>query len=102
MTNDLMEGRQEYLDALERRIEEWTARVEALEARAADADPVAKADVEEGIDELWRRLDEAREAHEHLSAADESGWARCRTALDQTWSEVEDAYGDLQRTLKRF
>ena len=101
MTNDLMEGRREYLDAQERRIEEWTARVEALEARAADADPAAKADVEEGIDELWRRLDEAREAHAQLSQSDPDGWGKCRDVLDQTWSEAEDAYGDLQRTLKR-
>ena len=102
MANDLMEGRREYLDTLERRIDEWSARVEALEARAADADPLAKADVEEGIDELWRRLDEARDAHGQLAEADESAWTRCRSALDQTWSEVEDAYSDLQRTLKRF
>ncbi|HEY7509827.1 MAG TPA: hypothetical protein VIG50_06205 [Vicinamibacteria bacterium] len=101
MANELGEGPGPYLDALERRIEEWTARVEALEARAADADPAAKADVEEGIDELWRRLDEAREAHGQLAEADQSAWARCRSALDQTWSEVEDAYSDLQRTLKR-
>ena len=101
MTNDLMEGRQGYLDTLERRIEEWTARVEALEARAADADPAAKADVEEGIDELWRRLDEAREAHAGLSAAGEDGWGLQRDRLDQTWSEVEDAYAELQRALRR-
>ena len=101
MTNDLMESRQVYLDTLERRIEDWTARVEALEARAADADPVAKADVEEGIDELWRRLDEAREAHAHLAQAGEDGWGLQRDRLDQTWSEVEDAYAELQRALRR-
>jgi hypothetical protein len=101
MTNELMEGRREYLDMLERRIEEWAARVEALEARAADADPVAKADVEEGIDELWRRLDEARDAHAHLSEAGEDGWGRDRDRLDQTWSEVEDAYAELLRALRR-
>jgi hypothetical protein len=102
MTNDLMEGRQEYLETLERKIDEWTARVEALEGRAADADPVAKADVEEGIDELWRRLEEAREAHGQLAQADDGGWSRCRSTLDQTWSEVEDAYTDLARTLKNY
>jgi hypothetical protein len=101
MIDELMEGRQEYLDTLERRIEEWTARVEALDARAADADPAAKADVEEGIDELWRRLDEAREAHTRLAQAGDDAWGRDRDRLDQTWSEVEEAYAELQRTLRR-
>jgi hypothetical protein len=101
MTNELMESRQEYLDALERRIEDWTARVEALEARAADADPVAKADFEEGIDELWTRLDAARDGHLRLAEADEAAWSECQSSCDQAWAEVEDAYNDLRRTLER-
>ena len=101
MTNALMESRQGYLDALERRIEEWAARVEALEARAADADPVAKADFEEGIDLLWTRLDAARDGHLRRAAADEEAWSDCRSSCEQAWAEVEDAYGDLRRTLDR-
>jgi hypothetical protein len=99
MTNELLESRQEYLDALERRIEAWTARVETLEARAADADPVAKADFEEGIDELWTRLDAARDGHLRLAEADGDAWAACRSSCEQAWSEVEDSYDDLRRTL---
>jgi hypothetical protein len=101
MTNRLIDARQEYLDGLERRIEDWTARVEALEARAADADPVSKADFEEGIDELWKRLDAARDEHLRLAEADEDAWSTCRSSCDQAWSEVEDAYGDLHRMLLR-
>jgi hypothetical protein len=100
MSNELMDGRRTYLDALERRIEEWAAGVEALEARAADADPVVKAEVEEGIDLLWRRLDEARDAHVQLAEADDGAWTGCRSTLERSWSEVEDAIGDLRRTLK--
>ena len=101
MRNELMEGRQGYLDALERRLEDWTARLEALEARAADADPEAKADFEARIDELWSRLDAARDGHAQLMDADEGTWTERRSAVDEVWSEVEDAYSDFERTLTR-
>ena len=101
MTHELMEHRQHYLDALERRIEEWTARVEAIEARAADADPVVKAELEEGIDELRSRLEATRDGHAQLADCDEDAWPGGRRDLDQAWSDVEDAYRDLHRTLAR-
>jgi hypothetical protein len=99
MTSEIIEHRREYLDALERRIEELAARVEALEAHAADADPVVKADLEEGIDELHSRLDDTRERHARLLEAQDEAWPHERTACDQAWTDVEDAYRDLHRTL---
>ena len=96
-----MEGRREYVEALERKIEDWTARLEALEARAADADPEDKADYEERIDELWSRLDAAREQHGRLRDASEQTWAECKAAVDRAWSDVEDSYTDFERALAR-
>jgi chromosome segregation ATPase len=96
-----MEGRQEYLEMLERKIEDWTARLETLEARAADADPEDKAEYEERIDELWSRLESARDQHGQLREADGETWADRKRAVDQAWSEVEDAYSDFERTLAR-
>jgi hypothetical protein len=99
MTTTGIEGRQAYLDRLERRIEDWTARLEALEARAADAEPVVKAEFEEGLDLLWNRLDGARDVYVQLTEADEAAWTACRSACDEVWSDVEDAYQDLHRAL---
>ena len=101
MSQDLMEGRRQYLDALERRIEEWTARVEAIEARCADADPVTKADFEEKIEELWARLETARDGLTRLEGTSEEGWDGRRPALDAVWSDVVDAYGELYRALRQ-
>lgn len=101
MRNEPIERRQEYLDALERRLESWAARIEGLEAVAADADPVSKAEFEERIDELWSCLDAARDGHAHLAEADEAAWTECRAALDQAWSDVEEAYSDFERILAR-
>jgi hypothetical protein len=101
MSEEPGEGRQAYLDGLERRLEGWSARIEALEALAADADPVSKAEFGERIDELWTRLDAARDGHAQLAAADEAAWAQCRRTLDQACGEVEDAYRDFERTLAR-
>jgi hypothetical protein len=101
MSNEPDERRQAYLDALGRRLESWSARIEALEALAADADPVSKAEFEERIDELWTCLDAARDGHAQCAAADEAAWAQHRSALDQACSEVEDAYSDFERTLAR-
>lgn len=94
-----MSNRDEYIDKAAERLKEWSAKVDEMQAKAADAAGTAKAEMEAKLKELYERRDEARYMLNRMQAAGEDAWQDARGHVDTALGELKNA---AEAAFKRF
>ncbi|QAB16095.1 sll1863 family stress response protein [Hydrogenovibrio thermophilus] len=86
-------NKQAYQAKLQAQLDEWSANIDALEAKARQADAQARIDLQAEIDTL--------KTYQHQA---EAKLAELKTASDQAWQDlkqgIEQAHDNLKRALQ--
>jgi hypothetical protein len=72
-------------------LEQWGARVDALEARAGKVDAAARSALNEQASELAKLQDVARQHFEELKSASADMWQDARNSVEVKWSQLSIA-----------
>ncbi|QTP60598.1 hypothetical protein HNO53_18900 [Billgrantia antri] len=92
-----MNRRDEFVEQMKARLDEWNAEIEALAARARRAGAEAQTRYHDDIERLRRRRDETRRRLEELQYASEAAWDSLQQGLDDAWELMRKALRDAQR-----
>lgn len=80
-----------YQHKMAAQLEEWGARIDALEARANKAEASAKRVLNEHASELAKLQDSAKETFEELKAAPAESWTEIKNTVEVKWSQLSSA-----------
>jgi len=81
--------RKAYEEKLDAQLEEWSAQIALLKARAE-----GKIEYNKTIETLQRRQDEARAKLHELKTAGDEAWEDLKTGAEKAWDEVKTAFHD--------
>lgn len=90
----MKDKRKAYEEKLDAQLEEWSAHIALLKARADKARAEAKVEYYKTIEALQRRQDEARTKLQELRTAGDEAWEDLKTGAEKAWEEVKTAFHD--------
>ena len=88
----MKDKRKAYEEKLDAQLEEWSAQIALLKARADKARAEAKVEYYKTIETLQRRQDEARTKVQELKTAGDEAWEDLKTGAEKAWDEVKAAF----------
>ena len=88
----MKDKRKAYEEKLDAQLEEWSAQIALLRARADKAKAEAKIEYYKTIETLQHRQDEARAKLHALKTAGDEAWEDIKTAAEKAWDEVKTAF----------
>jgi multidrug resistance efflux pump len=84
--------RKAYEEKIDAQLEEWSAQIALLKARADKARAEAKVEYYKTIEALQRRQDEARAKLDELKTAGDEAWEDLKKGAEKAWDEVKAAF----------
>ncbi len=72
-------------------LDEWTARLDVLEAKVAQADAGAKIELHKAADELRKLHASGKKQLGQLVSASADAWMEAKRGLDDGWTKVSSA-----------
>ena len=88
----MKDRRKAYEEKLDAQLEEWSAQIAQLKARADKAKAEAKIEYNKAIEALQRRQDEATAKVHELKTAGDEAWEDIKTGSEKAWAEVKAAF----------
>lgn len=89
-----MNRRDEFVEQMKARLDEWNAEIDALSERARRAGAEAQTRYQEDIERLKQRRDETRRRLEALQFAGEAAWDSLQQGLEEAWELMRKAWRD--------
>lgn len=87
-----MSSRQEVVDKLKSKLDEWNTKIDALEVQAKLAEMENRGKYESEIARLKQKRDELREPLEKIPESGEKAFEELRSGAEQAWEVLSDAY----------
>ncbi len=94
-----MSDRENYIAKAKARIDQWTAEIDRLEAKAREADADARLAYSQQIEEMRSQRDTAQEKLAELRQAGDSAWEDVKSGFDKAWDDMTSA---LDKATARF
>ena len=88
----MKDKRKAYEEKIDAQLEEWSAQIALLKARADKARAEAKVEYYKTIEALQHKQDEARTKLHELKTAGDEAWEDLKTAAEKAWDEVKAAF----------
>ena len=86
-----MSRRDEYVATMKRQLDEWSAEMDALEAKAHDAQEAAKLKYQEQLSALRTQRLAGEKKLEAVQTATEDSWERLKAETDNVWEAFKDS-----------
>ena len=86
-----MDKRKRYEEKLDAQLEEWSAQMTLLKAKADSAMAEAKIQYYKTIEALQYEQDTARMKLGELKGASDEAWEEIKTGVEEAWTIVEDS-----------
>jgi hypothetical protein len=96
----MKDKRKAYEEKLDAQLEEWSAQIALLKARADKAKAEAKIEYYKTIEALQQRQDEAGTKLHELKTAGDEAWEDLKTGAEKAWTEVKAAFHDAASKFK--
>jgi uncharacterized coiled-coil DUF342 family protein len=87
-----MTTRNEYVENLKARLDEWNADLAKWEAKARTAKTDLRIDYEMQLEDLRKRRDEAMERLGELQSSAGEAWKDLSEGADQAWTRMREAF----------
>lgn len=94
-----MSERDAYQKKLEAKLDEWRADIDKLKAKAAGAGAEAEVEINELLNDLRARRDQAEAKLDKLRHAGEGAWHDLKSGIELAFDEFERS---VERARKRF
>ncbi|WP_305906474.1 hypothetical protein Q9L42_001045 [Methylomarinum sp. Ch1-1] len=94
-----MNNRDEYVNKMKAKLDQWNADIEKLEAQAKEAGADMRIEHEQEIKALKAQRDEAAKKLEELQSAGEDAWQDIKSGAESAWDSLDSA---LNSATKRF
>jgi hypothetical protein len=95
--NDKRKAYEEKLDA---QLDEWSAELSLLKAKADKAKADAKIEYFKTIEALQLKQNEAKAKLRQLKSAGDDAWEDLKAGAEKAWAEVKTAYHDASSRFK--
>ena len=86
-----MSTRDEYVARMKRELDEWSAEMDALEARAHEAREDAKVKYQEQLSALHTKRLEGEKRLQAIKAATGDSWEQLKADSDNVWEAFKDS-----------
>lgn len=86
-----MTKKQAYEERLRAELDEWTAKIDVLKAKADKAEAGAKIKYYETIEELQAKQTLAKDKLRRLHEASDDAWEDLKKGIQSAWSDLGDA-----------
>lgn len=86
-----MKKRDEYIQFLHKKIDDWNAEIDELMAKAEEVEADAKDEVQEKIKLLKSKRGEFEEILEKITSSGEAAWEDLKSGIDLAWEAVNEA-----------
>ena len=86
-----MSNKQEYQDKMHAQIDEWSARIDLLKAKAKKADAEAKSRYLETVEELEEKKLAAKGKLREIEKAGDEAWEDLKAGFEASWNNLKDA-----------
>jgi hypothetical protein len=80
-----------HIDKVKAQVDEWSARLDVLKAKAAKADASARIELHKAADDMSTLQDAAKKHLEELLAASVEASKEAKSGLDDAWSTMSAA-----------
>jgi DNA anti-recombination protein RmuC len=87
-----MSTRQEYIDKLKSKLDEWNAAIDKLEVQAKLAEMENRQKYEAEIETFKQKRDEIQERLNTMRSSGEQAFEDLRQGVEQAWDSLWDAY----------
>ena len=87
-----MNDKQAYEKKVQARLDEWSAEIDRLKAKAADLEADAQLEYNERIEALRTLRDSAAEKLEKLRKSGDDAWEDLKGGVDEAWTKLEAAF----------
>lgn len=94
-----MSAREELIQKLKTRLDEWNKSIDELEAQAEKVEADAKIKLQEQLQELKKQRDSARNDLRDLQSAGSEAFEDMKDGLEQAWKSINDSF---RSALTRF
>ena len=88
----MKDKRKAYEEKIDAQLEEWSAQIALLKARADKAKAEVKIEYFKTIEALQHKQDEARANLHGLKTAGDEAWEDLKTGVEKAWAEVKTAF----------
>jgi len=88
----MMSDREQYVEKMKARIDQWNADLAKLEARSREAEADMRVKYDQQIQELREERERAEERLKELQRASEDSWKRLRDGMESAWDEMAKAF----------
>ena len=92
-------NRDEYVDALKAKIDEWNEQIGKAEAQMNQATADAQARYEAQVAEMKQHAEEAQAKLQELGKAQTEEWDKQRANFEAAWKDISEGFG---RAWSRF
>ena len=86
-----MNKRKRYEEKLDAQLEEWSAQMALLKAKADSATAEVKIQYYKSIEALQYEQDTARMKLDELKGASDEAWEEIKTGVEEAWTVVQDS-----------
>ena len=87
-----MDSRQDYLERLKLKLDEWNAKIDELEVQAKLAEMENREKYESELARLRNQRDELADRIDKMRDAGEKAFEELRAGAEQAWESLADAY----------
>ena len=95
-----MDKRKAYEEELDAQLEEWSAEIALLDAKADKATAETKIEYYKMITIVQRKQETAMMKFQELRAASDDGWEDLKAGAEKAWAEVKTALQDAASKFK--
>jgi predicted aldo/keto reductase-like oxidoreductase len=90
----MLKDRKNYENRLDAQLAQWKAEIDVLKAKAARTEVDAKVHVDQSIDAMQRKHDEAAGRLRGLKASSDDAWEDLKTSTEKAWTEFKALFHD--------
>ncbi|MGY4879190.1 hypothetical protein ACLUEY_15065 [Vreelandella aquamarina] len=95
-----MSQRDEFVEDMKARLDEWNAEIDKLTAKAHQANDDAREKYKEDIERLKQRQAETEQRLEELQHASSEAWDTIREGMEDSWELMQKAFRDASSRFK--
>ena len=83
--------REDYLNKVKAKLDEWNAEIGVLEARLDQVKADARIQYQKQLEDARKRRDELKQKLDQVSSSGEEAWGELKSGLDLAWDALSDA-----------